>query len=455
MTPRWAKILGAALLLLAGAWAGYRLATRPEAPPSTPIVLPDGSWVQIEAVTFGTNHLVGPPLSQLAHRAPLTVRVLLARIFGRAAVMRFTHTTAAPKLVLWLNRGISAGPFPASLGRLECVLSDTNGLAGGEIIPFPARYPLTVTEFDVFPRRSPLITLSIFHHDTNGVVTERGSVTFANPVYRGYPVWNPEPLPATKRAGDVSVTLDRIVTGLAWDYQRATTSGSRALVFTPSLPGGTNATVCRLRVDSLANTNQIWRVAGVNVSDATGNHTASTRLVTDEDEGYVEFHPGLWSSEPAWKLDMELKRIAGFEPDELVTFHGVPFGGPDSTNRLGWTTNCGGISITLTHVAQRKIYAWPANQPVTVDWQLGVDATGLTNNLRLDLVSARTDTGVELAQFAEGGNGRRRSFNFSPPPPGAKLADVTFAVQRSRRVEFLVRPERGAMQFDIPEANRR
>ena len=128
---RWLKISIVTLLLLVAAWAVYVAVQRPEPPVSGPIVLPDGSWVRIEAVTYGTNHQVGARLAFVADRLPRSVRILMLRVFGQRAGMRFTATTDSPKLVLWLNRGM-AGAFPPGLGYLECVLSDANGVTGGD-----------------------------------------------------------------------------------------------------------------------------------------------------------------------------------------------------------------------------------------------------------------------------------------------------------------------------------
>jgi len=43
-----------------------------------------------------------------------------------------------------------------------------------------------------------------------------------------------------------------------------------------------------------------------------------------------------------------------------------------------------------------------------------------------------------------------RSYLFGSPPPGAKSMNVTFAAQRSRWVEFLVKPEVSPIRFEHP-----
>src|SRR5882672_10005617 len=111
---RFIKIFVAVLVLSGLGLLVWLVAQRPAPPASGPIVLPDGSWARIEAVTYGTNHLVGPRLAYMADRMPQSVRNFMLRYIGRPAVMRFAHTTSSPKLVLWLNRGMVGASFPTN-----------------------------------------------------------------------------------------------------------------------------------------------------------------------------------------------------------------------------------------------------------------------------------------------------------------------------------------------------
>lgn len=443
------KILSVLVVLLVVAWVALQVAQRAAPPVSGPIVLPDGSWVRLEAVTYGTNHLVGPPLAHLAERMPQSIRSLMVRIIGRPAAMRFSATTSSPKLVLWLNRGIMATPFPASTGYLECVLSDLSGATSGDKIPYEARYPLEVKEFAVFPRRAPEITLSIYYHDPTGAVFKRGSVAFANPLYRRYPEWKPEPLPATKRAGDVAVTLEKISTGHGenCEVKRPGGGGQEISFGTNRLDGG-NTTVCVLHLRPLANSNEVWRVTQVITSDATGNQIGSVKLGGDCEQGFITFSPALWPGE-AWKLNLEILRTEGFTSGELFTFRDVPLGALNTTNRLGWTTNCNGVTVTLEYFLRRPPPADPNNWSFSEVSQVRLAMPGLTNDLHLNLLSARIRTGPVPNINSWGGTGTNRSFYFREIPTNATTADFTFAVQRSRRVEFLVQPETGVLKLEI------
>lgn len=440
---RWLRILIAVVVLAGVVAVVLSIAQRPPPPASGAITLPDGSWVRVLAVTYGTNHLVGPPLSHVAYRAPQFIRTLMVRVFGRSASMRFTTTTTTPKMVLWLDRGISATPFPPGQGYFECVLADTNGFPSGEPVHYAARYPLTVTEFSVFPRRAPNITLNIYHHSPTGTVYQCGSLKFANPQYRRYLQWKPEPLPATKRAGDVEVTLTKLKTGLNGTAEQVISSGAFS-------ENGRNYSAGNVRIRPLTNSKEVWGVASVEVSDATGNRTsAGSSDWGTLKRGSFTFSPALWPDEAAWKLQFEIRRAEGFSDAELITFRDVPLGELDRTNRIGWVTNFNNMVITLDYVVRRS-------PPTNVSWspeaisQIHLTTQSPTNTLHLDFVSARTGDGDALAPVLWCSGKSEHFYGFRWIPVEAKTADFTFVVQQSRSVEFLVKPEVGTAPLEIP-----
>jgi hypothetical protein len=271
-------------------------------------------------------------------------------------------------------------------------------------------------------------------------------VAFLNPVYRTYPEWKPEPLPITKRVDDLEVTLERVHTRLKWNDDGEAPTNSHTLEFTPNSLDSTSTTICALRLSPAGNTNEIWRVASVTTSDATGNQVTDAMLFADKTAGYIEFSNALWAGEAAWKLNFELTRAAGLRTNEQFTFRNVPLGMVASTNLIGWTTNCNGVSITLLKTTRPEFP--PARLWSHSSLYLSIKVTGLTNDLHLDLLSTRTDSGTEPAAQLVYESETDRSYVFAAPPPGAKFADFTFAVQRSRRVEFLVKPEHKAMRLE-------
>lgn len=439
---RWLKILSLTVLLALGGWIGQRWANRPAPPAAGPIVLPDGSWAYIEAATFGTNHLVGPPLSHAAQHLPASLRGALVRSIGRPAMMRFTHTTSEPKLVLWLNRGLATA-FPTNLGYFECVLSDTNGFTSGEKVHFAARYPLTVTEFSVFPRRSPEITLSIFHHDATGSVVKRGSVAFANPAYRRFSEWQPEPLPATRRTSNVMATMLEFRVGAEADLvQKLQGGGKLGTVFGPSAPEHANAVFCSLHLLPLPNTNAVWRVSYAETSDATGNRIENNLIDLEQmgARGWFQFSPALWPDE-TWKVKCELRCTEQVSPERRFSFYKVPLGALNKTNHIGWTTDCRGVKVTLRDVVRQAPpthrSAWVQNSLSRLEFEV----SGQTNDLRLACLAARTEEGADLTNGTWSHEPDAHTY-LVDLPTSAVTADFTFILQRSCWVEFQAKPQR-------------
>jgi hypothetical protein len=163
---------------------------------------------------------------------------------------------------------------------------------------------------------------------------------------------------------------------------------------------------------------------------------------------FVRFSPGLWTNESAWRLAFEIKRTSGFQPGEQFSFLQVPLGRLNETNRIGWTTNFNGVTVTLASIARRP----PATQSrfsSTNVTRVEFELAGLTNNLHLDMTAAIASNGTNLQRLSWGGSDRRRSYEFSNVPLEADAVDFTFVVHTSRTVEFLVKPEVVGAPFNL------
>jgi len=438
--------LAVALAMISGLvlWA----LREPPPPPTGLIPLPDGSWVSLEAVTYGTNHLVGSRLALLTYQAPPPVQRIIRRIFGKHSSIRFKTETDSPKLVLWLHRRMAAR-FPAGMGYMECLLSDTNGFMSGENVFYGAYYPLEAKEFAVFPRREREFVLTIYHHNLEGEVRYCGQMMIPNPVYWRYPQWTPEPLPATKLASDVEVTLHQVITGVSEEIRPTQLADRRRIIeLAERREGEANENVCRMTLRSLLNTNEVWCLGGVTVSDATGNRITNRTL--ERQDSYFTFTPGLWTNEAAWKLSCKLKRVEGFLPEEQFTFSLVPLGSLNTTNPLRWVTNFQGVTVTLEHIIRRPPGNDAKPKPASNMTQVEFRTSGLTNGLELDLVAARISGGKSLTRGSWSGGAERRNYEFWHVPVAASTVDFTFAVQTNRTVEFIVKPETRVQQLELP-----
>src|SRR5215831_2947792 len=72
---------------------------------SGPLTLPDGSVVRIVAVTYGTNHVIGPPVWRLLAKLPPNLQGVLSRWqwFGNRMSKVRTTRTSDPTMIVWLE----------------------------------------------------------------------------------------------------------------------------------------------------------------------------------------------------------------------------------------------------------------------------------------------------------------------------------------------------------------
>jgi hypothetical protein len=413
---------------------------------SGPLTLPDGSVVKIVAVTYGTNHVIGPPVWRLLAQLPPNLQGVLSRWqwFGNQISKVRTTGTSDPTMIVWLEAATNSVTAPFGNSSFDVCLADGSGFISGNSAWLSGWWvnPAEL-QFHAVPRRDRLISLNFFQHNPDGTVRPCGSLVFANPVFGEFSQWRPETLPFTKHAGDVAVTLEKFSTGHDDNTSYKNLSGGRRAVEFGTNRVGRNRNVSFIHMTSLSDTNQVWRMVGAELSDAAGNRLHSS--VTSwggETEDFFAFEPGLWPSENAWKLKCEIKRIRGFAPEELLTFKDVPLGRLQATNRVGWTTNLSGVSVTLDYISRRAPQTndtWSANRMSDVHFII----YGLTNDLLLDLVSARVDNGTNLQYPSWSSSGSEQNYYLKNVPLEATNADFTFAVHRSRAVEFLVKPEVG------------
>ena len=319
------RFAAAVVLVLIGLAFFFAFAKRSPRHSSTWVALPDGTSVRILAATYGTNHVVGSLLGRLIAHLPGTLRVDLTRILGNRVAGHQTVITSEPVLLVWLDRktNSSRATTPTS-GYFQAFLADNSNFVSGAEDHLSSRLlnsHVEAVHFTVFPRRSPEITLNIFYHDPTGGVSQCCSLSFANPVYRRYPEWKSEWLPATKRVGDVEVTLLSVHTGHnANTSQAALRDGSVEVTYGNDRRDGRNHTAVDLKLRPLTNTNEVWKATCKEISDATGNMARSSSMRSGSDYAGFAFMPSLWPSEQAWKLKLEIKRDQGFRAEELFVF---------------------------------------------------------------------------------------------------------------------------------------
>jgi hypothetical protein len=408
-------------------------------------ILPDGNSVRIVAVTYGTNHVVGTRVGQKVGNLPVGFQNILKRLLGHRATPLQTVTTTTPELVVWIDyqTNSAGGPAPASLYYNPLLGDGSNFISGDGPFMFGYFSGPTVdsVRFNTFPRRDPILTLNLFHQNSQGAAALCASLPFANPLYRQYPEWQPETLPLTKRAGDLEVTLKSVETGHDNSMtSRSRPGGGQYVTFGTNRTDGRNYTVVDIKLRPLTNTNEAWHVAGIEISDATGNRARNGSMSWSGDAGTFSFTPSLWPGEKAWKLKLDLKRTAGFHPEELIEFKDVPLGELNRTSLVNRQTNSGGLTVALQSISRRAPFtnsSWSSSQLSEVK----LTNSTLPAGTYLDLLSVVWNPGKTNNPESSSWSDTERTYGFREVPTKAQTADFVFVLQKSRILEFTVKPE--------------
>lgn len=434
------------IVILAGVACLIVLATRNSQRLPAWVTLPDGSSVRIIAATYGTNHVIGSKLGQYISDLPVGLQNIFKRVLGHRA-LPMQKTATPPELLVWIDRQTNSATAPmAAAGYFEAVLGDgSNFISGSQnYLSFAPWSQIQPINFELLPRRDAMVYLNIFYHNPQGNANLCASIPFPNPLYREYPQWQPEKLPLTKVAGDLEVTLNYVETGhdnnMTWRSRRG---GGEEAIYGTNRTDGRNYTQVDLKLRPLTNTNEEWHVAGVEISDATGNRSRNSSMSwggSDTSASGFAFMPSLWAGEKAWKLRIDLKRTAGFRPDELLVFTDVSLGELNHTNVVGWHTNSNGVDVTFKSVVRRAPLtnnSWSSSQLS----EIKLTNSSLPAGMYFDLLRVVWNTGKTNNPQSSSWSDTERSYGFREVPTNAQTADFVFVIQKSRTVEFIVKPE--------------
>jgi hypothetical protein len=174
----------------------------------TQALLADGRLFRIEAVTFGTNHVVGwndwwlVPLRKIL---PGSTVQFLTPTRGQSR-----QTTDSPTLVVWVHARDASGKYVDCQGVRASFVDDqgdvypANGYANGA---FPKGFSREAYLFQVFPRRSAKLKLQLAPWRSK----QTSTLLISNPCSRiPVGVWTAEALPATRRVGEIAFRLESL-----------------------------------------------------------------------------------------------------------------------------------------------------------------------------------------------------------------------------------------------------
>jgi hypothetical protein len=441
---RWAWA-GVGVMALVAVGLGVGLRAAPRAGWSRR--LPDGTWLRLEAVTYGTQHHFEPGL------------IPWSRVRGLLPFLPWTpvvdDVAPDPALYCWLSRREPGGRgllgfewwsayaaldehgcvFPGKGKRMVTVGPKSGGwnwAGGGDRLPPAtgggARFGLAV--FTAFPRRQARLRLRLCG-DGGRPVAE---FSVPNPRPGPHPPWNPQRLPITRREGDLAVTLTRLTL-------RAIPSGS------PNLPDPVIVAEPTFRYTQGGRPTTAWNPSDLTLSDATGN-TCNLSAV------------GLCYHESAWKLKGRFFRGAGarFAPGEVWTMRGVRVPRPGAVLLMSGTTRLQGARLGLRAIAGPGTVAYTKGVPralrplppgqarcapgisisSTALYHVAVRVRSLGNEQRL-LLRAVDDRGRALPGRGWASSGGEWFLGMAIPSD-ARTVDLSLMLQKARHAEFLVRP---------------
>ncbi len=290
----------------------------------------------------------------------------------------------------------------------------------------------------------------------------KGEFVLTNPVPGTFAHWAPEPLPATKSDSDLEVTLTELVAGApAPHYQGITNS-----------PVSDPANQCvRLGFDFRENGQSTtnWDPWPVQTTDATGNWSRGliygyptngiypNNPLNGRRDGYF-FQPGLWPDEP-WKVRLEFIRRSNFSDDEMVTFTNLPVktGSQQDWDDewTAWNVGKTNFPFTITPATVKGVHLkllpplllqdqYSTGHPKDVGIIIGADHDFNPKGMNLTVVSATDDQGRDLWSFEQPAWAGHYSIEFARVHDDIKSLNLKLALQKSRFVEFTVKPEKAS-----------
>jgi len=407
------------------------------------LILPSGVEYRFAGVTYGTNHVMEPRWTAVVKRLPGPIRQAVGKVLGTPLGSPRARGSTKPSLAVWFKPlGTNVNGATASLSVMA-MLSDENGVASGprEYISVwtgtPSRQWVSEV-FELWPRRSRTLECVLFQHHYGDAIPYRelGRFRFRNPTFGEFPSWTPDPLPMTKPAGDINITLHDFLSGMKsggrWE-------SGRIVGCTPVEPGEEPAATVRFTVDSPRGTNETWTTAQFYLSDATGNHLKASSWSSSVGRP-AHFAPIFWPGENAWRLTTRFKRTAGFPDNDLLVFDHVPLPQVGQTNVARLTNSVHGVECVLQSVVIRppKTNHSYSSGDLT---RIHLTHAPLSEEFAVDLVGVTFDdptVNVKSGSCSYGGGNYEA--DFTSFPTNQTHATITYAVQKTRKVEFLVPP---------------
>lgn len=404
------------------------------------ISLPDGSVLHFRGVTQGTNHVQGNLAGRLAYELPKSISDWLTRGFPNVFTVQH-KSTPEPQTLVWFE--MEAAPGPSTAQRRAYLTGDGMRVSGeSEYVSIwapPSGKQLTSVGFASWPRRAKHLEFILYEADASYRFSEVGRFRFNSPKVSSAPGFQPAPLPVSSSAGDLEVTLMQFATGVGHStYSTVNGDGQRNVRFDSADPGDEPAAVVIFKV-STPRTNEVWDVAKVWLADAGGNRRKATSWSGARD-GILRFSPALWSDEPGWKLILDFKRMQNIPPDETLAITNIAVPAVGTTNTYHLTNRVNGIQTVFVSFVRRPNVtnnSWSSRDTSS----LKLEHDPLDERTVVDLISiSSAEVSTNLPPSGSSWSDTGYETTLLTIPDQVTHVDLTYAIQRTRRVEFVVAP---------------
>ncbi|MBI1177600.1 hypothetical protein GC207_09195 [bacterium] len=404
------------------------------------ISLPDGSVLHFRGVTQGTNHVQGNLAGRLAYELPKSIGDWLTRGFPNVFTVQH-KSTAEPQTLVWFE--VETAPGPSTAQRRAFLTGEGMPVSGeSEYVSIwapPSGKQLMSVGFDSWPRRAKHLEFILYEADASYHFNEVGWFGMKAPNSVTAPAFQPASLPITSSAGDLEVTLMQFATGVGHStYSSVTSDGHRKVRFNANDPGEAPAAFAVFKV-STPRTNEVWDVAKVWLADAGGNRRKATSWSGARD-GILRFSPALWPDEPGWKLILDFKRMQNIPPDQSLTLTNIAMPAIGTTNTYALTNRVNGIQTVFASFVRRPNVtnnSWSSRDTSS----LKLEHDTLDERTVVDLISiSSSEVSTNLPSSGSSWSDTSYETTLLTIPDQVTHVDLKYAIQRTRRVEFVVAP---------------
>ena len=248
-------------------------------------------------------------------------------------------------------------------------------------------------------------------------------------------------MPATKTAGDLTVQLTDFTVGNANSGSAITSVNGKQTRFHRPGAGEDREIIFKLDIHSPRGANESWGIHNADLRDATGNHVFRQDVIRWSGTEEYYFGPALWPDESAWRLTLNLKKYRGYDSEELLNFTNVPVPALGATYTIFRTNSIHNVPVVLKLEFTRE----PDMEPIVLRGRdsathVVVELANRPKDFVVDFLQFNADTGWKPNEWSQ-----RRTTNSATAylysiPANVHALSMTWTVQQSRRVEFLVKP---------------